>query len=135
MRGVTHMPTLQQHNERISIHTPHEGSDNGVSPTQVKTEISIHTPHEGSDYTLQNLSCFFQGFQSTLPMRGVTDTVTREVINAGKFQSTLPMRGVTKLHQYYYPLCDISIHTPHEGSDNFCGVMYAPCLHFNPHSP
>ena len=60
--------------------------------------ISIHTPHAGSDGIVIDRSVPNRGFQSTLPMRGVT--VTENVYDSdAKFQSTLPMRGVTSTEQ------------------------------------
>ena len=58
----------------------------------------------------------FAKFQSTLPMRGVTvQAAVKETLKG--FQSTLPMRGVTTGRLEVLPCRDISIHTPHAGSD------------------
>ena len=55
-------------------------------------------------------------FQSTLPMRGATVFPTVSVDEL-KFQSTLPMRGATGNLSSNVTVTDISIHTPHAGSD------------------
>ena len=54
-------------------------------------------------------------------MRGVT--VIPEHFSTGHttFQSTLPMRGVTKPYGNISAFGQISIHTPHAGSDIFSG--------------
>ena len=119
---------------RISIHTPHAGSDTRSWRTDTEFVISIHTPHTGSD----SASVLPDGgailFQSTLPMRGVTD-VPKLFVRINRFQSTLPMRGVTA------ELCPdricikISIHTPHAGSDSLQAPARAEYKNFNPHSP
>ena len=95
MRGVTQYGVIMPERERISIHTPHAGSD------YIKYSVL-------SKHTL---------FQSTLPMRGVTYTAFyRTEIYTG-FQSTLPMRGVTVRPRQPNRQNSISIHTPHAGSD------------------
>ena len=92
----------------------HASSNNG----KILFIISIHTPNAGSD--AQTLKYFFvcsnfnphsqcwewlrvkkiiknhQGFQSTLPMLGVTTLLSYYSAYENKFQSTLPMLGVTK---------------------------------------
>ena len=125
--------------------------------------ISIHTPHAGSDVSARDFPVHSQKFQSTLPMRGATRSYIscvscdfyfnphspcgerpldhRENIPHVRFQSTLPMRGATAffsgfhiLHFYFNPhspcgerrqafhstfnVFHISIHTPHAGSDS-----------------
>ena len=53
-----------------------------------------------------------------------------------EFQSTLPMRGATflRLQSHRYRR-QISIHTPHAGSDPAVVVPRGQHAHFNPHSP
>ena len=113
--------------------------------------ISIHTPHAGSDIFVVLVHFRNSPFQSTLPMRGATDDCHCGAA-AGEFHSTLPMRGATFpayqgsfLFSYFNPhspcgerpgsdfpptsLLDISIHTPHAGSDHVGGViLYSPLL-------
>ena len=98
MRGVTYRSTvtaLQSCN--ISIHTPHAGSDANVGQEIIIDTISIHTPHAGSDVGTYHY-----------------------ISGAGAFQSTLPMRGVTDRKKALGSRYDISIHTPHAGSDIYC---------------
>ena len=57
----------------ISIHTPHAGSDLVSEYGEQFSEISIHTPHAGSDEDRSVILSCQDGFQSTLPMRGVTE--------------------------------------------------------------
>ena len=54
--------------------------------------------------------------------------------NTDPFQSTLPVKGATP-QTIHIPHNDIiSIHTPSEGSDNFCSTMEMQAIYFNPHS-
>ena len=49
MRGATILDGLTEAATKISIHTPHAGSD-GIPRVFINTGlISIHTPHAGSD--------------------------------------------------------------------------------------
>ena len=59
----------------------------------------------------------YHGFQSTLPMRGATRR-RRHPQKPSPFQSTLPMRGATPDFLRAILTKEISIHTPHAGSDN-----------------
>ena len=139
MRGATPSFLLYHTFYTISIHTPHAGSDPCFFLPVPQWHISIHTPHAGSDlhflsapqhpaYFNPHSPCgerprlflivpvLFQ-FQSTLPMRGATvysDTTHRSSI---EFQSTLPMRGATSKAIQRQWKSQISIHTPHAGSD------------------
>ena len=62
--------------EKISIHAPHAGSDGGSGFKLPTDKISIHAPHAGSDMGQQKEKRCHYLFQSTLPMRGATDTET-----------------------------------------------------------
>ncbi len=80
------------------------------------SKVSIHTPNEGSD-SMRGLdgSGFIQ-FQSTLPMKGVTQgSICLAPLSS--FQSTLPMKGVTCRVRDAGRRIRVSIHTPNEGSD------------------
>ena len=60
----------------ISIHAPHAGSDGGNAQCKrVDGLISIHAPHAGSDGELLPRP-HTAGFQSTLPMRGATGSLS-----------------------------------------------------------
>ena len=97
MRGVTLRLCSASPPSCISIHTPHAGSDIKRACRFLKQNISIHTPHAGSDSFGVAGSRSLYGFQSTLPMRGVThQLISERGERIWKFQSTLPMRGVTK---------------------------------------
>lgn len=50
MQGATFHSTLQPAQVRkVSIHTPHAGSDETTDDDLSKALVSIHTPHAGSD--------------------------------------------------------------------------------------
>ena len=96
-------------------------------------------------------------FQSTLPMRGATSDCLRTTRSRWNFnphspcgerlllfvrmyfgtlfQSTLPMRGATHVYALCRDFKDISIHTPHAGSDLSVPAGAAGYYDFNPHSP
>ena len=121
--------------DHISIHTPHAGSDSDHSFHFFKNfVISIHTPHAGSDSSRHFSSLLYAQFQSTLPMRGVTELNSNKS-NALIFQSTLPMRGVTVESKQATQDFQISIHTPHAGSDKHLTLPFRQPEDFNPHSP
>ena len=124
---------------RISIHAPHARSDDDRrSKGQPGNQISIHAPHARSD-ALSIQPTAAASFQSTLLMRGATDTA-RQSHRGGVFQSTLLMRGATSVSAFTFgrtalfqstllmrgatrtraqPLLGhvISIHAPHARSD------------------
>ncbi len=73
------------------------------------------------------------GFQSTLPMKGVTWILLNyQIVEA--FQSTLPMKGVTQEWRARERDDDVSIHTPNEGSDSGERDPVLCDRGFNPHS-
>ena len=93
------------------------------------------TPHAGSDHTRQQFMSLIGRFQPTLPLRGVTAYGAKYVSGHVIFQSTLPMRGVTGQPWLFIVMYDISIHTPHAGSDCLLLSIRTYLAHFNPHSP
>ena len=133
MQGVTAVLLPEVLNESISIHTPYAGSDVLETREGKIKRISIHTPYAGSDLNAAFYRPDLAGFQSTLPMQGVTSYLI-----AGErrqtFQSTLPMQGVTLLAYGVTPQIAISIHTPYAGSDKIIRRKFPGSLNFNPHS-
>ena len=118
MWGATTILTIDATRFHISIHTPHVGSDPVMALSQLsRLCISIHTPHAGSDW--RGIFPFWSRplFQSTLPMRGATLDGVAWTMDRMKFQSTLPMRGATTTQDGSRKNAQISIHTPHAGSD------------------
>ncbi len=87
-------PVLGRARTPVSIHTPNEGSDSIIIRGYGYARVSIHTPNEGSDQRLGGDVSPIDLFQSTLPMKGVTD----------------PNASNAKYGH-------VSIHTPNEGSD------------------
>ena len=79
-------------------------------------KISIHTPHAGSDHSTANVYNERNNFNPHSPcgerrFDARTDDITTE------FQSTLPMRVATCTLYVAVVVSYISIHTPHAGSD------------------
>ena len=110
MYGFSHFP-------KISIHTPHAGSDVGILHLMHRAfDISIHTPHAGSDFSVPLSQHPFPDFNPHSPCG---ERLPPEVSPSTPFlfQSTLPMRGATFFYLFLCIIAIISIHTPHAGSD------------------
>ena len=72
MRGATNKPPPPPPELPISIHTPHAGSDEGVTAFVDKAgNFNPHSPCGERRYTVPVLG-LPKRFQSTLPMRGAT---------------------------------------------------------------
>ena len=95
MRGATLSAGSARKSNKISIHTPHVGSDCGSCQFFHTSGISIHTPHVGSDNQCKTCLHLIYLFQSTLPMWGATPNKV-EGTDTSVFQSTLPMWGATE---------------------------------------
>ena len=106
----------KQVGQYISIHTPLAGSDSKLWDSVFQSGISIHTPLAGSDSPCSLPFAATWEFQSTLPLRGVTNLTADQAVDQ-LFQSTLPLRGVTHSRHRPAVLGGISIHTPLAGSD------------------
>ena len=95
LRGATgHCHTLLS-GHAISIHTPLAGSDGARSFVQhFSRDFNPHSPcgERPPSYALIIPESIL--FQSTLPLRGATGSVSDGTI-ANTFQSTLPLRGAT----------------------------------------
>ena len=120
---------------RISIHTPLAGSDTVAPFSTICATISIHTPLAGSDCRTHVSIHAPLPFQSTLPLRGATQSYNDAAAFAAKFQSTLPLRGATSFFRRIGALVKISIHTPLAGSDTGRWGSGYGLPYFNPHSP
>ena len=143
LAGSDHGTTIGCDTVEISIHTPLAGSDRTPVHDSNQEPISIHTPLAGSDVLLTDVRSRPYSFQSTLPLRGVTDQrensaqdyefqstlplrgVTQNRLGTANrnaiFQSTLPLRGVTTAPRRNRRKHTISIHTPLAGSDAVSG--------------
>ena len=119
-------------------------------------DISIHAPCTGSDSLLKTFNSTLkhfnprslhgerratakaekkdQKFQSTLPARGATHTMTQATLYIGLFQSTLPARGATRKVCGKSQKKSISIHAPCTGSDSPTSRRRAGRWDFNPRS-
>ena len=141
----------------ISIHAPHARSDffagslpvpiSNFNPRSSCEErrhysvsltardcISIHAPHARSDAqdTADAAAC--NRFQSTLLMRGATQTTMTEA-EVEAFQSTLLMRGATTPGAFRRMATEgISIHAPHARSDLSRADSSTWVRDFNPRS-
>ena len=96
MRGVTLSTSALSCCTQISIHTPHAGSDGYRSCSIPYThDISIHTPHAGSDF-ISPMFLLSPDISIHTPHAGSDSMFTPGVgLMPSGFQSTLPMRGVT----------------------------------------
>ena len=112
-RGATNWDDINKaYSEYISIHAPRTGSDAKLmgAPDDV-VRISIHAPRTGSDTSCPTSRQRHSAFQSTLPARGATMSMSITI----------------------YPP-SISIHAPRTGSDDERGGI-AGEVDFNPRSP
>ena len=138
MRGATSPKLAAQAAIMISIHAPHARSDqasayhgrripyfNPRSSCEERRhmltwydarDISIHAPHARSDLSILTSHLAHDIFQSTLLMRGATNTA-KSAGGHRLFQSTLLMRGATSRRPFAYQSFVISIHAPHARSD------------------
>ena len=119
---------------QISIHAPLAGSDS-------TTFLAVYPPYYfnprspcGERQRWKNLTAILIKFQSTLPLRGATAAMQKELRDL-EFQSTLPLRGATPASSWFSTLATISIHAPLAGSDVMVRLIPYLSLYFNPRSP
>ena len=112
-RGATNWDDINKaYSEYISIHAPRTGSDQRqMADVPQLPSISIHAPRTGSDTSCPTSRQRHSAFQSTLPARGATMSMSITI----------------------YPP-SISIHAPRTGSDDERGGI-AGEVDFNPRSP
>ena len=97
--------------------------------------ISIHIPRGGDDNHAEDLHHIFFSFQSTSPVRGMTD-MDCEITTDKPISIHIPREGDDDgLHDSNAAHGVISIHIPREGDD--CNaLMIGECgRDFNPHPP
>ena len=138
-RGATLRPDDADAHCGISIHAPREGERPFFISFSFGVLISIHAPARGATDALRvarSDGCNFNPrsprgerrctrwadpeevkFQSTLPARGATVVIYKDVENAVLFQSTLPARGATRRQPSDIPRVEFQSTLPREGSD------------------
>ena len=134
MRGATGTHLESGRAGSISIHTPHAGSDIQQPEDRGRRGISIHTPHAGSDlwHCQKKAACCYFNPHSPCGERPLLRTNSRagSYFNphspCGERRYTYDLEGITM---------DISIHTPHAGSDEDIPDSEECPFYFNPHSP
>ena len=83
---------------RISIHTPHVGSDHSrPDGCLADGDFNPHSPCGERPLGTSSTEISISGFQSTLPMWGATLSAATMRQSHWEFQSTLPMWGATRL--------------------------------------
>ena len=125
MRGATRRICLGRCIAKISIHTPHAGSD-CTSPRlpPLSRHFNPHSPC-GERHLLGHVGTRDLSFQSTLPMRGATRWSRCARPRPSNFNPHSPCgerryRGRISMRWMW-----ISIHTPHAGSDWIMAVLSA----------
>ena len=113
---------------------PLRGATMGGSEGQTGSPISIHTPLAGSDSASTTCWTTNTYFNPHSPCGERPPPNTRQA-ECYEFQSTLPLRGATGSISSPPCLAVISIHTPLAGSDRPARGSRLPRWHFNPHSP
>ena len=96
MRGATPSPSNRCKLVLFQSTLPMRGATSTAYQPTENGRISIHTPHAGSDLAGCYPGLCPQLFQSTLPMRGATCWHRTNCVRTYIFQSTLPMRGATR---------------------------------------
>ena len=139
MRGATPQRESYTDYQAISIHAPHAGCDPLFRKKHgLFSDFNPRTPCgvRQHAFAIRHMDSIFQ---STHPMRGATNTLTRYInrnlisihaphagcdamskralIEREEFQSTHPMRGATPAPNTVDRLACISIHAPHAGCD------------------
>ena len=108
----------------ISIHTPHAGSDVNTVENYKKRLISIHTPHAGSDVVLPVLlGCDTDNFNPHSPCGERHVRRLQYRIQSNNFNPHSPCGERRRRRCYTVRISQISIHTPHAGSDS-ARVLY-----------
>ena len=116
MRGATISLIISVSARRFQSTLPMRGATPGNSRSALPIRISIHTPHAGSDPHLHRAYAVNGKFQSTLPMRGATQHARRWRLKISISIHT-PHAGSDSCTIRFYVIQNISIHTPHAGSD------------------
>ena len=94
MKGVTKFGEYRKMRFRVSIHTPSEGSDIVFLFLQTNAgKFQSTLPVKGVTQR-SNPTPLWTTFQSTLPVKGVT-VIDADDFDRSMFQSTLPVKGVT----------------------------------------
>ena len=89
----------------------------------------------GERLGIRNVTRSSPSFQSTLPLRGATQSKAPESAKPSVFQSTLPLRGATLRLIGCLRRQGISIHAPLAGSDRRRNTQINHNTNFNPRSP
>ena len=100
----------------ISIHTPLAGSDRKTNMWYKYKVISIHTPLAGSDERIPSQWRTGRDFNPHSPCGERPQHLVSD-LRFLLFQSTLPLRGATPTISDSHMASVISIHTPLAGSD------------------
>ena len=96
--------------------------------------ISIHAPRAGSDWRSSHRYDQQEYFNPRSPC-GERPNVHYYDSNTYKFQSTLPVRGATDSFSCISTDELISIHAPRAGSDLCSSLAHSQATDFNPRSP
>ena len=139
MRGATQSATKYETQDQFQSTLPMRGATIVCLLLWICLMISIHTPHAGSDFAGKIFYSTLVLFQSTLPMRGATyvrhcNFIHRRYFNPHSpcgerlyYDTVLPVSFDFNPHSpcgerlslgvYSTNTSNISIHTPHAGSD------------------
>ena len=121
---VEHFNPRSPHGERQCVHRVVRAAD----------VISIHAPRTGSDLGFADCVLRVLKFQSTLPARGATKPLRRE-IRTIYFNPRSPHGERRRVIFFVNREGLISIHAPRTGSDTVLRRHFLPRIHFNPRSP
>ena len=112
------------------------GATPGSYPPQSCNRISIHTPHAGSDFSISASSVAVEIFQSTLPMRGATTTDYQLLYIPFNFNPHSPCGERLNEHmQMALTIANFNPHSPCGERLHGAATNLIQLSHFNPHSP
>ena len=113
---------------------PARGATKFEAHYHVPSVISIHAPCTGSDPTDANTG-FLSRYFNPRSLHGERLGNGVELENDAIFQSTLPARGATETLTRIAEVYPISTHAPRTGSDALSAVFSGVSENFNPRSP
>ena len=118
MRGATNLTAASMIRSGFQSTLPMRGATIIFFLCHRSNSISIHTPHAGSDSCKLSMQVIISLFQSTLPMRGATLLFLVILLWMINFNPHSPCgeRLLPAIPLVFW--LDISIHTPHAGSDS-----------------
>ena len=120
---------------RISIHAPRGGSDDGTEEEANEFAISIHAPRGGSDVFVTLFVEMAVTFQSTLPVGGATRSNAQHWVQQADFNPRSPWGERPVRREHMEPIRVFQSTLPVGGATLSQVVAQGSAGNFNPRSP